>query len=82
MSTPVNDTVYQSPKHKLLAFFERSRNQWRARAKEYQQEKRVLQIHLRDVEASRDHWKQRAKRQEEELRSLRKELEASKTAIV
>jgi hypothetical protein len=59
MSTPVNDTVYKSPKHKLLAFFERSRNQWRARAKDYQQEKRVLQIHLRDVEASRDHWRQR-----------------------
>ena len=59
MSTPVNDNVYQSPKHKLLAFFEQSRKQWRARAKEYQQEKRVLQIRLRDLEASRDHWRQR-----------------------
>ena len=59
MREPVNAKSYKSPKHKLLTFFERSRDQWRARAKEYHQEKRCLQTRIRDLEASRDHWRER-----------------------
>lgn len=50
---------YKSPKHKLLAFFQRSRDQWRDRAKAYHHEKRALQIRIRDLESSRDHWRER-----------------------
>jgi hypothetical protein len=55
----MNAPTYKSPPHKLVAFFQRSRNQWRARAKEYQSEKRSLQDRLRDLEESRDHWRDR-----------------------
>jgi hypothetical protein len=58
MSERVNVNSYKSPKHKLLAFFKRSRDQWRARAKEYHAEKRTLQTRVRDLEASRDHWRE------------------------
>jgi hypothetical protein len=59
MRTVVNVKSYRSPKHKLLAFFKSSRDQWRTRAKEYHQEKRFLQTRIRDLEASRDHWRER-----------------------
>lgn len=48
---------YRSPQHKLVECFHRSRNQWRQRAKAYQQQLRELKVRVRDVEASRDHWR-------------------------
>jgi hypothetical protein len=59
MSEPANANSYKSPKHKLLAFFKRSRDQWRARAKEYHATNRSLQVRVRDLEASREHWRER-----------------------
>ena len=55
----MNAKTYKSPQHKLVAFFERSRDQWRARAKAYHNEKRAMRIRIRDLEASRDHWRAR-----------------------
>ncbi len=55
----MNARAYKSPKHKLINFFQRSRDQWRSRAKTYHKEKRCLQTRLRDLEASRDHWRDR-----------------------
>src|SRR5664279_5445844 len=52
-------TSYKSPKHKLIDFFKRSRDKWRARAEAYHHEKRTCQIRIRDLEASRDHWRNR-----------------------
>ena len=56
---PMNASTYKSPQHKLVTFFRQSRDQWRARAKSYHQEKRALYIRIRDLEASRDHWRAR-----------------------
>jgi hypothetical protein len=50
---------FKSPRHKLLAFFHQSRDQWRTRAKNYRNDLRALQIRVRDLEASRDHWRAR-----------------------
>lgn len=55
----MNGPSFKSPRHKLLAFFQRSRDLWRARSKQYHQEIRSLQIRVRDLEASRDHWRER-----------------------
>jgi len=57
MRNSTDTQPYKSPKHKLLAFFKQARDQWRDRANTYHQEKRALQVRLRDVEASRDHWR-------------------------
>lgn len=55
----MNRPFFKSPPHKLRAFFQASRDLWRARAKDYHQEIRWLEIRVRDLEASRDHWRQR-----------------------
>lgn len=49
--------AYSSPQHKLVAFFQASRDRWRSRAKDYRNEIRRLEVRIRDVEASRDHWR-------------------------
>jgi len=79
--TVMEGTTYRSPLRKLRAFFERSRNGWKEKCRKAKALAKRLSNRVRKLEASRDRWKQRAKRQDEELRSLRKELEASKTAI-
>jgi hypothetical protein len=48
---------YRSPKHKLVKFFQRSRDVWRTRAQKYRSERRSLEVRLRDLENSRDHWR-------------------------
>jgi hypothetical protein len=48
---------FRSPQHKLVNFFQRSRDQWRNRAKAYHERIRELKVRVRDVEASRDHWR-------------------------
>jgi hypothetical protein len=48
---------YTSPKHKLVKFFLRSRDNWRSRAEEYRSENRRLMVRIRDLECSRDHWR-------------------------
>ena len=47
-----------------------SRNRWRQRAAQKQQEIRQLRVTVRDLSISREHWKARAKALEEQLRAL------------
>jgi hypothetical protein len=55
----MNAQSFKSPRHKLLTFFQRSRDLWRARANQYHREIRSLEIRIRDLEASRAHWRER-----------------------
>ncbi len=48
----MNAKSYKSPKSKLIAFFEKSRNQWKERAQEYYRNIRAFQVRVRDLEAS------------------------------
>ena len=52
---------YSSPVRKLLAFFERSRDGWKAKYQQVKRLARKLQGRVRTLERSRDHWKERAK---------------------
>jgi chromosome segregation ATPase len=52
---------YKSPPHKLVKFFEKSRNSWEETAKKRREEIRDLQARIRDLEASRASWKEKAK---------------------
>lgn len=52
---------YKSPPHKLIKFFEESRDTWKETAKTRREEIRDLQARVRDLEASRESWKEKAK---------------------
>ena len=60
---------YRSPKHKLVRFFEKSRNRWRERCKEAKARLKVEKTHVRRLETQRDRWKERARELEAMLKS-------------
>jgi len=50
-------TEYKSSDIRLVKYFEDSRNKWKNRSLVYQEEKRELQIQLRDLQRSKEKWK-------------------------
>jgi hypothetical protein len=60
---------FRSPISKLLPFFCRSRDKWKAKCKAAKRENRSLKYCLAKMKESRDRWKA-------EVRSLRKSLQA------
>jgi hypothetical protein len=71
-STPEPKT-YTSPQRKLLRFFEKSRDQWKAKCRTAKAKIKRLSNRVRFLEASRARWKQRA-------RELERALAAEKAA--
>jgi septal ring factor EnvC (AmiA/AmiB activator) len=76
---------YKSPQRKLIKFFEKSRDQWKAKCLVSKQELKRLKNRIRFLEKSKAHWKDRAKELEAELshmklkqEELEKELEEKK----
>lgn len=67
---------YKSPVKKLAKFFEKSRDQWKAKCKEAKAKIKYLNNKVRDLEKSREKWKQKSKQGEVELKKLKNELEA------
>lgn len=63
MEVVTEDKSYLSPKYKLLAFFENSRDRWKAKALDREQEIRRLEKRIVGLEASRQKWKKKAKAQ-------------------
>ena len=55
----MNAKPFKSPKHKLISFFQRSRDKWKERARRYFSQIRAFEVRVRDLEASRDHWRKR-----------------------
>ncbi len=55
---------YSSPTYKLLAFFEKSRNRWKAKALERKQHIRQLEKRVAELQASRRRWKAKAQAQD------------------
>jgi hypothetical protein len=52
---------YRSPIAKLLHFFLRSRDQWKAKCKAAKRENKSLKIRLSKMTESRDRWKAKAR---------------------
>jgi len=52
---------YQSPLSKLLRFFRRSRDKWKAKCKAAKQENKSLKYRLAKMTENRDHWKNAAR---------------------
>jgi len=65
---------FKTPLARLVCHLFHSREKWKARALDNQQELRKFQVRTRDLEASRQQWKERAKQAEKEL-----SLEAGRT---
>jgi chromosome segregation ATPase len=61
---------YKSPKHKLVKFFEKSRNQWKAKCLEAKTVIKRLQNRIRFLEKSKDQLKHRVNELEADLNAL------------
>jgi len=76
------ETKYKSPRRKLLAFFERSRDQWKAKCREAKASLKRLKNRMRFLEKSKETWKSRAKELEDELaRSVAKQQALEREVI-
>ena len=58
---------FKTPLARLVRHLFQSREKWKTRALENQQELRKFQVKTRDLESSRNQWKERAKQAEKEL---------------
>lgn len=67
---------YKSPRHKLIRFFEKSRNQWKAKCLNAKAVVKRLQNRIRFLEKSKDRLKHRVSELEAELNTLKRLLQA------
>jgi len=79
---------YKSPQRKLVKFFEKSRDRWKAKCREAKMEVKRLKNRVRFLEKSKERWKSRVKELEAELaivkakeREKEEELEKSKKIL-
>jgi hypothetical protein len=68
--------VYKSPRHKLVRFFEKSRNQWKAKCLNAKAVAKRLQNRIRFLEKSKDRLKHRVSQLESEMNTLKRLLQA------
>ena len=67
---------YRSPIAKLLRFFLRSRDQWKAKCKAAKRENKSLKIRLSKMTESRDRWKAKALASAQDSETVRPPVEA------
>lgn len=70
--------MLKSPVAKLLKFFQKSRNGWKAKCQQAKERNKHLATQTSAVEKSRAAWRRKAEFAQRELRALRQELEALK----
>ena len=58
---------YKSPRRKLVKFFEKSRDQWKAKCIDAKGTVKKLKNRIRYLEANKNEWKRRAIELEKEL---------------
>lgn len=67
---------YSSPLRKLAAFFEKSRDQWKAKAMHLRHELKLAKNQVRAVEKSREQWRQKAEQADAKARAAQTKPEA------
>ena len=70
--------MFKSPIYKLMEFFPKSRDRWKAKCKEAKLENKKLANQVRAVEKSRKHWRQVAKDAQRHAAKCQSELAALK----
>ena len=80
-TVPQQDPKYRSPRHKLLKFFEKSRNQWKTKCLEAKATLRQVKNRANWLAHSRDTWKLRAHELKHRVRELEAETRRQQTEI-
>jgi peptidoglycan hydrolase CwlO-like protein len=62
-----NSDSYKSPARKLVPFFEKSRNKWKAKCQEAKYQVKVLKNKIRYMDKSKEKFKMRVKELENEI---------------
>jgi Skp family chaperone for outer membrane proteins len=70
---------FSSPAGKLVKFFERSRDGWKAKQQKLKEQQKLLQNQTRAVEKSRDEWRKRASEAQQRVKELEREVEELKS---
>ena len=78
MSVVERVASYRSPRHKLLGFFESSRDKWKDKCKAAKVRLKRATNRVESLVRSRDLWKERAREGEAEAARLRRLLEDQK----
>jgi chromosome segregation ATPase len=81
VDTDINDqleTIWKSPLRKLVRFFQRSRDGWKAKYAAKKQQYKLMSNQVRAVQKSRTKWKQAAEQAQQQVRQLQHELEQYK----
>jgi hypothetical protein len=71
---------YKSPKHKLLRFFEKSRDSWKEKYHEKTYENKILKNKIARIDQYKETWKQRALEAEKQIKELEAVLK-TKTSV-
>ena len=71
----------KSPVRKLMVFFQKSRDQWKAKHHELKTQLKLEQNQVRAVEKSRENWRQRAVLAEREQARLAQEIASLKKSL-
>jgi uncharacterized protein YdaU (DUF1376 family) len=84
MGQTVNTKMYKSPDYKLLSFFNRSRDGWKAKAEDRNLRIKRLKNRVAALAESRRKWKEKAETYESRIAALalRKESEGQKNRPV
>ena len=69
---------FSSPVRKLLRFFKKSRDGWKAKHRELKEKVKLLSNQTRAVEKSRKHWRERASAAEQRVAELERQMEELK----
>jgi len=73
----VKETDYKSPRHKLIKFFEKSRDQWKEKCLKSKSKGKQLSNRVRFLENSKENLKIKIELLEEELAKLKSQDKAS-----
>jgi hypothetical protein len=78
MGQATMEKEYKSPDYKLLPFFRRSRDGWKAKAKRRHLRMRELMKRIAALEKSRQKWREKAATYQSRVETLKRELEEQK----
>jgi len=73
---------FRSPTRVLVAFFQKSRDQWKQKYMSIKQELKRLKVRVYDVTKSREHWKQLAQEHQEQVKELQGEVQELQSQLV
>lgn len=72
--------MFRSPLPKLVKFFQKSRDGWKAKCRAVREQNKLLGNQVRAVEKSRDHWRRVAEEARRRQGELERELKDLKCA--